>query len=105
MVDALYLQNGDQVTISASGEIWAGVAFTGTNGPDGWDWTDCDPKFPLPCAHPFSLIYRANSPYVEASTWAQFTYTGDTAMLTLRINDDTPGNGSGSFTVTVTIVR
>jgi hypothetical protein len=104
-VDALYLLPADQVTISASGEIWSGVAFTGTNGPDGWDSTDCDPKFPLPCVHPFSLLYRANGPYVEGGSWSQFTHTGSATMLTLRINDDAPGNGSGSFTVTVTVVR
>jgi hypothetical protein len=104
-VDALYLLPGDQVTISASGEIWSGVAFTGTNGPDGWDATDCDPKFPLPCVHPFSLLYRANGPYVEGGSWSQFTHNGSATMLTLRINDDAPGNGSGSFTVTVTVVR
>ena len=104
-VDSLVLMPGDQVTISASGEIWSGVAFTGTNGPDGWDSTDCEPKFPLPCVHPFSLLYRTNGPYVEGGSWSEFTYTGSAAMLTLRINDDAPGNGSGSFTVTVTVVR
>ena len=102
----LSLNNGDHVSISASGEIWSGVALTGTNGPDGWDDTDCDPKFPLPCAHPFSLLYYIDGVYYEAGASFGFVYEGgDGKTLFLRINDDAPGNGSGSFSVTITITR
>lgn len=105
-VDTLMtLLKGDHVSISASGEIWAGVAFTGTNGPNGWNYTDCGSQFPLPCAHPFSLLYWVNGQYYEAGESVGFLYTGSGGPLYLRINDDTPGNGTGSFNVTVTITR
>jgi hypothetical protein len=53
--------------VNASGEIFAGVWFTGNNGPWGWDWRADDPKFPhhgTDEAHPFSLIGKIGSgPY------------------------------------------
>jgi hypothetical protein len=37
LVDAnVEVMNGDEVDISVSGSIWAGVWFTGRNGPEGW---------------------------------------------------------------------
>jgi hypothetical protein len=32
----ILLRNNDWIDISASGSIWAGVWFTGENGPRGW---------------------------------------------------------------------
>lgn len=53
----LTLVPGDTVTFTASGQIWAGVILTGTNGPLGWtDYDGCQSKFPLLCAPPYSLI-------------------------------------------------
>jgi hypothetical protein len=37
----------DEYAFEAEGSIWAGVAFTGINGPHGWDNIDHDPQFPL----------------------------------------------------------
>lgn len=99
---SIQVQSGDRLEITASGEIWSGVAFTGTNGPDGWTNTDCDPKFPLPCSYPYSLLARIG----PASSWQ---YIGSSRVLTstgqgeliLGINDDTPGNGSGEFIVRI----
>jgi hypothetical protein len=60
----LILLPGDTVTFTASGQIWAGVLLTGTNGPQGWvDYAgDCDPKFPLVCAPPYGLIGSLAAP-------------------------------------------
>lgn len=101
----LYVHNGDLVTFSATGEIWSGVLLTGGNGPNGWDYTDCDPKFPLPCAHPFSLLAKAeDGDWFEVGQSYQYTYQGSGIKeIILRINDDTPGNGTGGFNVTVLV--
>jgi Galactose oxidase-like, Early set domain/Lamin Tail Domain/Glyoxal oxidase N-terminus len=112
-VDTLiYLESGDQFTLEAQGEIWAGVALTGRNGPAGWHNVDHDSKFPLHSgsnAHPFALIGR----FGEAGPWF---YVGDrlgpqrytetqSQSLWLRTNDDSPGNGSGRFMCHVRVWR
>jgi hypothetical protein len=102
------LMPGDSYSIQATGQIWAGVAFTGENGPEGWANTDCDKKFPLPCAHPFSLLmrYYDSGPWIEVGRVYQGSYNGlDDTQMVFRINDDVPGNGSGYFNVYVTVVR
>ncbi|MFL5963996.1 MAG: lamin tail domain-containing protein [Gaiellaceae bacterium] len=102
----------DWIDVMASGAIWAGVALTGENGPQGWDWVDHDPKFPLHdgvYAHPFSLIAFMRS---ASGNGAPF-YIGDAFLartpqagrLILRTNDDVPGNGSGAFRATVGVRR
>ena len=47
----------DGVVLSASGSIWAGVVATFSNGPEGWNNLDNDPKFPLPGTNPYCLLY------------------------------------------------
>jgi hypothetical protein len=128
----LILLPGDTVTFAASGQIWAGVLLTETNGPDGWlDYaSNCDPKFPLVCAPPYGLIgYLDNDGgyfYIGAGgggvqpSWPTLAPDGSTTNewpdppldllaapthLMLRTNDDTPGNGSGAFHVNITIDR
>jgi hypothetical protein len=103
----LQLQAGDRVHIDAWGNIWAGVWFTGLNGPRGWDWIDYNPKFPLPGTHPFCLLGKIGA--------GGYFYIGDNANiegvpapggeLLLRINDDVPANGNGAFTCLVQVYR
>src|SRR5438309_1575425 len=50
------VRQGDTLIFTAYGQIWAGVWLTGTNGPNGWNGIDGDPKFPLPGTHPFCLL-------------------------------------------------
>ncbi len=56
----ILLRNNDWIDISASGSIWAGVWFTGENGPRGWaGWSarnDCPPSWKSPV-----LIARQDS--------------------------------------------
>jgi hypothetical protein len=105
------LSAGDEVEFEANGQIWSGVAFTGTNGPKGWNNIDHDPKFPLhegPDAHPFCLLARfAGASYFfvgDSRARERYPY-GETRRLYLRINDDKPNNGSGEFNCHVLVWR
>lgn len=40
------VRTGDTLIFHANGSIWAGVWWTGLNGPNGWNHKDHDPKFP-----------------------------------------------------------
>jgi hypothetical protein len=96
----LDISNGQRVILSADGSIWAGVWFTGRNGPQGWNNLADDPKFPMPNAHPYALLAKLDDEYFEVGRGVERTYrpaTGGASRLYLRINDDTPGNGNGAF--------
>jgi len=105
------LRPGDEYAFEASGDIWAGVAFTGRNGPNGWNNIDHDPKFPLhegPDAHPFCLLGRFGGGayyFIGANQPRNRFPHGETRRLYLRINDDRPGNGSGQFSCHIRIWR
>jgi hypothetical protein len=88
---------GDTLIFHAWGLIWAGVWFTGNNGPRGWYWRDGDPKFPLPGAHPYQLLGKLDTGYFEVGSYVRLDQTPNSGHLFLRINDDTPGNGNGAF--------
>lgn len=95
----------DRLVINASGKIWAGVAFTGENGPRGWNNIDNDLKFPLPGTHPFSLLGKIGTQYFYLGDGSQVTHPIANGRLLLRINDDTPGNGNGAFAVRIALWR
>lgn len=98
------LQPGDVVSIRATGSIYAGVLFTGRNGPAGWNNIDSDPKFPLRNSFPYALIGHIDSgPPFYIGDSRDFTHTGPAGRLFLRTNDDTPGNGRGHFDVSITV--
>lgn len=106
------LDEGEFCSISATGEIWAGVWFTGQNGPEGWGSTTQDKNFPLhrtTLAHPFSLLAKLGTggDYVYAGKILNrlVNHTGEPQRVFLRINDDVPGNGSGSFRARITRYR
>jgi hypothetical protein len=92
---------GDRITVSANGEIYAGVWFTGNNTAWGWDWRADDPKFPhnnTDDAHPFSLIGKIGiGPYFLVGETLDRFLAQRAGRFLLRINDDTPGNGCGNF--------
>ena len=91
------------------------------NGPDGWNNVVYDTKFPLhgsldPInAHPYSLLGKLNNYFFIGSKgrgkerFIYPMYVGENPLveplygvpygipLLIRINDDTPGNGNGSF--------
>ncbi|PRY21030.1 hypothetical protein [Pseudosporangium ferrugineum] len=105
------IKPGDQIALTGRGAIWAGVWFTGNNGPEGWvDWITDNPRFPLhgrPDARQFSLIFRVGD---EAWTYAgpevpRRTYGGAGGDLQLWINDDVHNNGTGAFNCRVQVWR
>jgi hypothetical protein len=89
---------GDDVTITAGGNIWAGVFAAPCNGPSGWTDEMAGGTFPLPGAAPFSLIGR-----IGPSGWMYVGPTGGApwraenvawaASLELATNDDNPSSG------------
>jgi hypothetical protein len=97
----IQVNRGDTLMFHAWGQIWAGVWFTGTNGPDGWTNLDPDPKFPLPGTHPYCLLgVLDNGPFFVGSDH-RIDQADDQGELFLEINDDVHGNGSGAFTCLV----
>ncbi len=108
----VFLQPGDEYELTGSGTMWAGVWFTGLNGPEGWtDRIETNPGSPYinrPDAYPFSLVGRFdNEPYFYiGSGLNRRPYVLDSAKrLFLRTNDNTPGNGSGSFQCHIRVWR
>lgn len=101
----LDLQQGDMVEFSASGSIWAGVWFTGRNGPEGWNNIDHDRKFPLPGTHPYALLGKLDGRYFYIGTGFKRVYQGPGSRLYLRVNDDTIANGNGAFQCSVVVWR
>jgi hypothetical protein len=99
------LQNNDWISLSATGQIWAGVWLTGTNGPEGWSELANDWRYPMASARKYSLLAKSNGFYRYVGKGANFQYVGTGSFLHLRINDDVPGNGNGAFQVTVTVTR
>lgn len=106
------LKAGDEVEMTATGEIWAGVPGTFNNGPQGWNNIDMDPKFPLRderAGHPYCLIGKFGNNgdyfYVGESFTRQPYPFSTTKRLFLRTNDDTPHNGNGEFKCRVKVWR
>ncbi|GAB7186751.1 hypothetical protein ATKI12_6582 [Kitasatospora sp. Ki12] len=103
------IQPEDEIEISASGKIWAGVLFVGDNGPNGLSVLDNDLKFPVPGSHPYALTGRIGDggPFFVGETYS-ILYVGPPGRLFLGINDDTPNNGSGDkkwFTCDIKVRR
>lgn len=125
---------GDVIEFSASGSIWGGECLTGNNGPSGWGPRPDNPKLPIRNASPFGLIARIGQPndagaYQDVDCVVTYDEYGQTppckprppyffigdrhthtiraagGRLYLRVNDDRPGNGVGSFVVSITVHR
>lgn len=92
---------GDTLIFNASGSIWAGVWFTGENGPEGWSNRDNNPKFLLPGAHPYQLLGLLDNGYFEIGRSLRLDETANQGLLRLEINDDVHGNGTGAFQCTI----
>lgn len=99
------LEPGERIWLAPDGasKIWAGVWFTGENGPAGWS-NVAGSSFPLPGARAYGLLANSGSgwTYVGASTTMVQNTTSVSQPLRLRVNDDAPGNGSGHFQVDLT---
>ena len=101
VVGTRWIYPRESVTVSANGTIWSGVWFTGTDGPNGWPGTRAGGSYPLPGATTYGLIGRLGSDpwrHIGAGP-VTLTNTSSTLMkkVVLRVNDDSPANGSGAF--------
>jgi hypothetical protein len=95
-----YVQQGQHVVITAdpAQQIWSGLWFTGNNGPAGYGVANR--QSPLPGKPAYSLLARIGSTYTYVGTGNGTDFhAGNSGYLTLFINDDVPGNGSGYFGV------
>jgi hypothetical protein len=97
----MQVTQGDTLIFNASGSIWAGVWWTGENGPDGWNNRDGNPKFRLPGAHPYQLLGLLDNGYFEIGGEHRLDETANQGLLRLEINDDVHGNGTGAFQCTI----
>lgn len=104
------IQEGDRIDFFASGEIWAGVLFTGGNGPEGWvGWVQTGSNWPYnnaPDAFSFCLIGQLGANIFRIGRRLTHIALGDTTQrLYVGINDDVPGNGSGEFSCRIVVRR
>lgn len=111
-----------QITADSSYTIWAGVWFTGRNGPAGWTGSQAtDPKFPLHgdtdrfghIIRPYSLLAEIDNSTYNGTPLYQVGdgYTATVASgsgshrVILKINDDTLANGDGAFRAYMQVTR
>ena len=93
------VSSGQRVEVVADPfrQIWAGVWFSGKNGPAGWT-TPGNSQTPSPKSPAFGLLARVGTDYQYIGNGASFTATTN-GPLYLVINDDVPCNGNGSFMI------
>jgi hypothetical protein len=102
---------GDQVTISAGGEIWSGVIFSAPHGPEGWRGHKADPAAPLPTGTAYCLVARFGSDsgnWFEAGPfWQGSPGPGTQGRLQLNVNDNLVRNGDPNkrWNVTIDVTR
>jgi hypothetical protein len=108
----LDIETGDIITVIATGSVWTGYCFSGRNSADGLA-NSGNADYPLETAHEQALIGRVGTgSYFEIGSGPSGQFhvpphinNNPPGRLFLRTNDNNPGNGSGSFNVTVTITR
>jgi len=106
VLGSVWYSYGESVVLTpdVTKQIWAGVWFTGWNGPAGWTDNPAPSDYPLPGAPQYSLIGRlGNGPWQYIGN-RPLTFTQQKASylqkLVLRTNDNNPGNGDGAFYAT-----
>ena len=103
VLGSMWLSYGQSATVTpdTNAKIWAGVWFTGSNGPAGWTDSPAGGDYPLPGLPVYSLIGRiGNGPWQYIGnrplTFSN-TKPGYLQKVVLRTNDNVPGNGSDAF--------
>ena len=86
-----------EVVANPNRQIWAGIWFTGNNGPAGWTSLG-NSQTPAPQFRAFSLLTRVGTDYRYIGNGASFRAT-TSGPLYLVINDDVYCNGNGSFMI------
>jgi hypothetical protein len=102
------LEDNDEFAITASGQI-RGFGIAGSSEPDGWVQLAENPRWPLhtgldPNARQFALLGSLGGYFQVGTSFPRTRFLHSEAVpLYLRINDDNPGDGSGGFTVTISL--
>jgi hypothetical protein len=106
----VWVNEGDEVTFTAIGSIWAGWWFLGPNGPDGLEGQP-KPSYPIPAGEGVRgsmLIGGYNNTHwfpIGSGTRFIVPSSEDHTELWLRLNDDNMTNGNGEFQVTLSLRR
>jgi hypothetical protein len=104
------LNRGDDVTVTATGSIWAGWTFLGNNGPDGLDGPP-KPWYPLTKGDGVrgSMLIGGfdNDNWMPIGGGRHFNVPeeNDDSELWFRLNDDNMTDGNGHFDVAVSLRR
>lgn len=114
----LVLQQGQILRVEASGEIHIGGSFQEVSNPDGdrWPPTENMAGYPLPTGNRYSLVgvtsaadtgpgrsFRTESVFLLGKTGE--LEVKNPGRLFLGVNDHWPLDNTGSFAVTLTVVR
>jgi hypothetical protein len=103
------VNSGDMVRVSASGQIWSGVSFAGTHGPEGWPGRRANSAAPHPAGTANCLVIRfGNGEWIEAGRfWEGLLEDNSGGWLQLNVNDNNPYNGNPTrrWEVFVTVKR
>jgi hypothetical protein len=104
----------DRVVVSAGSTIWSGVWGEPRVTPVGktsrmtiFDNMYADSGYyPLPGARKYGLLLKMDGSYWATGTsYSRFASSSTVQQVSLRINDDVPGNGNGCFSVNVKLYR
>ncbi|MGW1496446.1 thiol-activated cytolysin family protein [Streptomyces sp. NPDC002402] len=104
------LNRGDELTITATGSIWAGWTFLGSNGPEGLSGRP-KPYYPLPAGEGVrgSMLIGGydNANWFPIGSGKRLFVPDDVddTELWLRLNDEDMTNGNGEFDVNVSVRR
>jgi hypothetical protein len=105
-VNTKSVKAGQHVRVSANAQqqIWAGMAFSGKNGPAGWTSLG-NSQTPAPSMRAFSLLAKIGPKYyyVGNGTTSDIIAEQD-GCVELWINDDVVNNGSGYFEANVQVL-
>jgi hypothetical protein len=108
----VFAQKGDRVVVTASSTIWSGVwseprysAVGKTTQIWAFDNMYADSsRYPLPGARKYGLLVKMDGSYRATGTsFSRYASSYGIQPLSLRINDDVPGNGNGCFNVNVKV--
>jgi hypothetical protein len=105
----LVVNPGDQVTVRGEGQIWSGVIFSGTHGPEGWPGHKADRAAPVPEGTAYCLVARfGNGGWFEVGPfWQGSPAAGTAGRMLLNGNDPNMYNGNprDRWTVHVDVQR
>ena len=95
------VRGDDVVHLDSRGMIWGGNVFVGRNSASGLPFSAAPGSFPVPGAPEFGVIARFAGGFFHAGRSFEAVINGADQPVTVRTNDDVPGNGDHQFLVRV----